>query len=284
LFEIVKNARCAEQIGEAMPSADPKTNYRELSVHPLAEIFPLMEGEEFERLADDIKANGLQEPITLFEGKILDGRNRYRALEKAGMSYRLKDENFRQYSGSDPLGFVISANIHRRHLNESQRAIFGASLVTRKLGDNQHKSGYSIEQAAKLLCIGETSVKAAKEVLEKGVPEIQKLVREGKARLGGLTDIVRLDQSQQVAELNKIKQQRQAEARAKRDAKKNGQPAVPQVNQAMKDVDDFKAKWVSFNDMQHKAFVMSFEKQLAGLLEYVRQQKEMASPATPSLG
>jgi hypothetical protein len=94
------------------PIAETKT------AHQLADIFPLMEGDEFDALVEDIKANWLREPITLYEDKILDGRNRYRAVIKAGLQYRLKDENFRPYTGSDPLGLVVSANLHRRHLTE----------------------------------------------------------------------------------------------------------------------------------------------------------------------
>ena len=70
----------------------------ELEDHPLADIFPLMEGGkkgvEFAALVEDIITNWLREPITLFEGKILDGRNRYRAIIKANLRHKLKEENF----------------------------------------------------------------------------------------------------------------------------------------------------------------------------------------------
>lgn len=64
--------------------------------HPLAEIFPLVEGTEFDELVADIKANGLHEPIVVFEDKILDGRNRYRACMAAGV-----EPTFTAYTGDD---------------------------------------------------------------------------------------------------------------------------------------------------------------------------------------
>jgi hypothetical protein len=84
------------------PTVETKA-FHNLTAHPLADIFPLMEGEEFDALVQDIKDNGLKEAIWLYEDKILDGRNRYNAVVKAGLQYRLKEEDFRTYTGSDPL-------------------------------------------------------------------------------------------------------------------------------------------------------------------------------------
>jgi hypothetical protein len=172
-------------------------SFNELSSHPIADIFPLMEGTEFDALVEDIKLNGLREQITLFEDKILDGRNRYRAIVKAGFQHRLKEENFRTYSGSDPVGFVISANLHRRHLNESQRALIAGKLVTTRLGDNQHKKGFTIEDAAKTFKVSEASVKTAKQVEEKAAPAIKEKVRSGELRLNAAKAVIEKPADQQ---------------------------------------------------------------------------------------
>lgn len=85
--------------------------------HEYASIYPLLDGAEFDALVRDIKHNGLHEDIVLYEGKILDGRNRYLACREAGVEPR-----FTQYDGNDALEFVRSMNEHRRHLDKSQRA------------------------------------------------------------------------------------------------------------------------------------------------------------------
>jgi ParB-like nuclease domain len=117
----------------------------EYEFHPIANIFPLMEGQEFKALVDDIKANGLREPVVIYEGKVIDGRNRYKACKELN----LPTPTTKPYDGGDPLGFVLSANLHRRHLNESQRAVVAAKLVTTKLGDNQHTSKNRVGQLTK---------------------------------------------------------------------------------------------------------------------------------------
>src|SRR5262245_61743630 len=95
-----------------------------LQFHPLADIFPMMEGEEFEALVADIKANGLIAPITLHEGMILEGRNRYRACLDADV-----EPTFTPFRGNDPAAYVTSANIHRRHLTQEQKRELVAKLV-----------------------------------------------------------------------------------------------------------------------------------------------------------
>jgi hypothetical protein len=98
--------------------------------HPLADIFPLMEGAEFDALVADIKANGVREKIWLYEGKILDGRNREHAAAAAGVPCSTC-----LYEGDDPVGFVIAKNIKRRHLDEPLRAMIAAKPLRRALED-----------------------------------------------------------------------------------------------------------------------------------------------------
>ena len=87
----------------------------EYEYHELAKILPLIEGEEFEKLVDDIKANGLLNPIVLYEGQILDGRNRFNACAEAGV-----EPNFTEYIGNEPDAYVIALNVRRRHLKQQQ--------------------------------------------------------------------------------------------------------------------------------------------------------------------
>ena len=145
-----------------------------LQFHPLADIFPLVEGAEFDELVADIKLHGLHEPVVLFGGKVLDGRNRLRACEAANVA-----PTYTVYTGDDPVSYVVSLNLRRRHLNESQRAMVAAKLASLKLGDNQHSEGPSIEEASRLLNVGHASVERAKMVQRAGIPELVQSVEQG---------------------------------------------------------------------------------------------------------
>jgi len=141
--------------------------YRE---HPLSQILPMMPETDLAELAADIKQNGLRAPITLLDGKVLDGRNRYRACQIAGVEPRFKDFN----GNGDPLAFIISANVRRRHLTESQRAMIAAKIANLKRGGDRRSGlagGTTTAQAAEELGVGERTVKRAKEVLRDAPPE-----------------------------------------------------------------------------------------------------------------
>ena len=147
-----------------------------LEPHPFADIFPLLEGEAFNALVQDIEARGQQEPIWTFEGKILDGRNRYRACQILG-----RDPVVQEFTGNDAVGFVLSANLHRRHLTEAQRAMVGANLSNLVVGANQHTKelGLSAKSAADLLKVSTASIERAKVILKSGDTDLIKSVTAG---------------------------------------------------------------------------------------------------------
>lgn len=168
-----------------------------LQFHPLADIFPLVDGKEFDELVADIRTHGVREPVWLYEGTILDGRNRYRASAVAGV-----DCPMREYLGDDPAAFVVSLNLKRRHLSESQRAMVAKRLETFKQGDNRHTLedmpiGMSREAAAKLLNVGVRTVARAAEVIEQGAPELVAAVEAGKVSVSAAADVATLPKAEQ---------------------------------------------------------------------------------------
>jgi ParB-like nuclease domain len=149
----------------------------DLKFHPLAGIFPLMEGAEFDELVADIKAHGLREPIVLYEGLILDGRNRYRACIKAGVEPSFVPSTWRVLN-DDPAGYVISANIRRRHLTPEDKIKHLAQLVAAQPEKSDRllakETGVSHPTIAK--------ARRAAEATGKALPVGKRVGADGKAR------------------------------------------------------------------------------------------------------
>src|SRR5437899_1622037 len=124
-------------------STENRAQGKPVLFHPLAHIFPLMEGEEFNELVVDIKKHGQREPIVLYEDKILDGRNRYRACLEAGIQAVAVE---RDDQIDDPVSYVISANVHRRHLTAEQKR----DLIAKLLVAQPEKSDRQIAKLAKV--------------------------------------------------------------------------------------------------------------------------------------
>lgn len=158
-----------------------------LEFHQIANVFPLIDGREFDELAEDIRANGVREPVILYEGQILDGRNRYRASQIAGV-----DCPMQTYQGDDPVGFVVSLNLRRRHLSEGQRAWVAAKISNLDWGQKSSEGSIDLSTAATLLNVSEPSIKRARVVRDHGVPELQEKVAKGEVAPSTAADVARL--------------------------------------------------------------------------------------------
>jgi len=172
----------------------------ELTPHPAANILPQMNRADFEALKTDIVTNGLREGIVIYDDQILDGRHRYRACLEAGI-----EPTFRQYKGDNPVGFVLSMNLHRRHLTSSERAMIAAQLATLKHRGDRGKAqncALTHAQAAERLCVSERLVDKGSALLKaeasgRAVPELVEQVRSGKIPLSKAERFVHLPPEQQ---------------------------------------------------------------------------------------
>jgi len=170
----------------------------ELTIHPIANLFPEMSESQFDELKQDIAQNGLQMPILMYGGKVVDGRHRLRACSALGIIPKfaeLEAANDKSIEQS-----VISINLHRRHLTESQKAIIAARLTNSVVGANQHTAGaVSQRKVAEELGISVDSVQRGKKVLNNGTPELIAAVSEGKIDISNaakLAQLAKQDQSQ----------------------------------------------------------------------------------------
>ncbi len=138
--------------------------------HPAADLFPLMQGVEFDELVADIKANALRFKIILHEGMILDGRNRYRAMLAAG--HTPTEGHFQEYEpavpSDTPLSYVITANLHRRHLTTKQKR----EIIAKLLKASPEKSDREIGRIVKADNKTVASVRAEKEAREE-IPHVE---------------------------------------------------------------------------------------------------------------
>ncbi len=175
--------------------------------HNLSNLFPMMGVKEFKELKEDIKQNGQIDPIALFEGEILDGRNRYKACRELKIEPKTK-----QFKGKDALQHIISTNLHRRHLNESQRAIIGEKLATtpkhynqfvKSLGDSSNELT-SQKQAAEIMKTSVSSIKRVKSI-KKEKPEAIKEIEEGNKTLGAVEREIKEERREQERKEDKKK-------------------------------------------------------------------------------
>lgn len=142
-----------------LPVDSIEPDYSSLSDHPFSNLMPMMSEEERARqLAADIKRNGLQVRIDLFEGMILDGRNRYRALKSLGITPA--EEHFKLFTGTriEAEAYVISTNLHRRQLNNKQKQEFAQAMIAKYPTESDRALG-------RLTSLSKNTIAAAREAL-----------------------------------------------------------------------------------------------------------------------
>ena len=157
---------------------------KNIELHPLCTLFPRMDGEDFATLVADIRANGLREAITLHDGLILDGGNRYRACLKAGV-----EPKFRKFDGGNVVTFVLSTNLHRRHMTPGQQAAIVASAQDWGKANIQGRNnitgnvaGDTVADRARTSGAGERTQRMADKVARKS-PELAGKVARGEISL-----------------------------------------------------------------------------------------------------
>lgn len=180
---------------EATPSAGVRW-------HEYATWFPMLEGEQRETLLSDIREHGIRQPIVFLDGAILDGRNRYMCARELGLQYPRCE-----YIGDDPLGFVLSLNLSRRHLSESQRAMIAAKVANSEHGgDRKSDQGANLpldplpttnSEAAKKLNVSRRLVRTARSVQEGCVPEIRGAVDRAEISVSAAAQLASLPKEEQ---------------------------------------------------------------------------------------
>ena len=171
--------------------------------HPIADVWPMMDEAKLAELADDIRKNGQLVPVWLYDGKILDGRNRWAACQIAGVEPKAKE-----YTGDEPTAFAVSLNDRRRHMNKGSLAAVAAELEPHFAEDakrrqqkagKEHGRGQKVvekvpqpldakpspkarEEAAKSVGVNDRYVSDAKKVKTES-PEVFERLKAGKITL-----------------------------------------------------------------------------------------------------
>jgi hypothetical protein len=166
-----------------------------LKFHPLADLFPLMQGEEFDSLMADIKENGLREKIDLYQGKIVDGRNRYQALQRLGIDPGADPSKYfrkaiyahsaggeiaphEQDNDARVRAYIISKNIHRRHLTAEQKH----DLLVELVKASPEKSDRQLAKEAGTTHPTIAKARRQAEATGKALPVEKRTGADGKAR------------------------------------------------------------------------------------------------------
>jgi site-specific DNA-methyltransferase (adenine-specific) len=264
--------------------------------HPAADVPDLFDETALAELADDIKAKGLLQPITLYQGLLLDGRNRLLACERAGVEPR-----FVVYDGDAPWGHAWSLNGPRRnetperHLMNAARYKEGAATENAQKRQREHGgtapgrpkslsanlrevSHKAADDAAKLAGVSPRSLESASKVLKTGSPDLIAAVESGAVAVSRAAEIAKASD----AEVKRAEDAKKAAAKAQREAAEADKRARDEFRKATErekaraDAEAKKAEVERQKRLEAEARAEAAEKATAALEEEKKRKEEKA--------
>jgi hypothetical protein len=203
-----------------------------LQPYPLAAIFPELPAEELRQLAQDIKERGQIEPIILYKGQILDGRNRYKACQMVGVKPRFEEFNPKAAKRS-PEEFILSRNLRRRHLSTGQKAAIALEWADQLQqvprsgnGKTTGRPRGALLEAAKHIGIERQRVFEARQIRDTNA-SLYKEVKAGRRSLNSVLEEIRPPQETPFRRLGSIKSEHQ-----RQELDGNNQDQAPGVEPA----------------------------------------------------
>ena len=157
-----------------------------MKVHPAAEVFPMLNESEFKSLVEDIRNNGLQNPLVVQNGFLIDGRNRLAACNELNIEPKITELD----SKVDPVSYIVSTNLIRRHLNESQRAVLASKMANLRQGFNE-SDGLTQVQAAELLNVSRRSVQDARFIEQNGGDSLISKILSGRLSISAAKNLIK---------------------------------------------------------------------------------------------
>ena len=168
-----------------------------IRVHPAADVFPMLDGPEYEELREDIRRNGVRvRPVLDADGLLVDGRNRKRACDELGITVEYDTLPV----DVDVVDYVISLNIKRRHFAASQKAMFAEAVASLRPGrptQTGSTAALTQAQAAERFGVSPRSIREARVVRENAAPEVVEAVQQGKLSVDAAAKLAKLPHAKQ---------------------------------------------------------------------------------------
>lgn len=181
-----------------------ETDTTPLEQHALSSAFPAMTSEDFLVLKDSIEVVGVQNPITLFEGMVIDGWHRYRAATELGMPCAM-----RELEDVDPRHFVLAQNKARRNVTAAQMALATTAVYSWYPAHRPDKSALSADlsrstsELAAIAGVGTRTIEQAKAIRDNATPEVRAAVKAGEIGLPKAAAIAKMPKGEQSAAIKK---------------------------------------------------------------------------------